>query len=60
MSPTAVDKLTKESSPDAIQKAIGECIATEVRGGREQKQAIAICYSQARKKTGKELGKVLG
>ena len=57
--PTAVDNLNKDSSPDAIQKAISECIATEVKGGREQKQAVAMCYSMARKKTGKELGKVL-
>ena len=57
--PTAVEGLSKDSSPDAIQKAISECISTEVRGGREQKQAVAICYSMARKKTGKQLGKVL-
>ena len=58
--PTAVDKLTKNNSPDAIQKAIGECIAMEIRGGEEKDRAVAMCYNMARKKTGKELGKVLG
>ena len=53
--PTAVDKLTKESSGNQIRAAISECIATEIRGGREQDQAVAMCYSMARGKTGKAL-----
>ena len=55
--PTAVDNLTKDSSPDAIRAAISECIATEREGGREQDQAVAMCYQMAREKTGKSLGK---
>ena len=51
--PTAVDSLTRKSSAETIKAAVSECIATEVRGGRDQKQAAAICYSQARKRTGK-------
>ena len=53
MSPTAVDKLTKDSSADAIKEAVSSCIATEIRGGRERDQAVAMCYKMARKKTGK-------
>lgn len=53
--PTAVDKLTKDSKPAQIQAAISDCIATEVRGGREQEQAVAMCHEMAREKTGKEL-----
>jgi len=53
--PTAVDRLTKDSSDEAIDEAVSACIATEVRGGRDQKQAIAMCYSMAREKTGKGL-----
>jgi hypothetical protein len=51
--PTAVDKLTKDSSADAIKEAVNSCIATEIRGGRERKQAVAMCYNMARKKTGR-------
>lgn len=53
--PTAVDKLTKDSSPEAIDAAVSACIASEVRGGRDQDQAVAMCHGMARKKTGKGL-----
>lgn len=53
--PTAVDRLTPDSSPEQVQAAVSDCIATEVRGGTPQDQAAAMCYSMARKKTGKEL-----
>ena len=52
MSPTAVDKLEKDSTDSAVQAAISDCIATEVRGGRDQKQAVAMCHSMSRAKTG--------
>lgn len=55
--PTAVDKLTKESSDDAVDEAISKCIATEIENGRERDQAVGMCYSMARRKTGKELSK---
>lgn len=55
--PTAVDKLSKDSSTDAIQKAISSCIATEIDSGRERDQAVAMCYNMARERTGKTLGR---
>lgn len=51
--PTAVDKLTKDSSVEAITEAVSSCIATEIKSGRERKQAVAMCYNMARTKTGK-------
>ena len=51
--PTAVDKLTKESSPEAIREAVSSCIATEIRNGKENDQAAAMYYDMARAKTGK-------
>ena len=51
--PTAVDGLTKESSADAISKAVSECIATEIKGGEKKDRAVVMCYNMARKKTGK-------
>lgn len=51
----AIDKLSKDSSDAQVKAAISDCIATEIRGGRERDQAVAMCYSMAREKTGKEL-----
>ena len=53
--PTAVDRLTKDSDDAQTKAAVSDCIATEVRGGRDQQQAIAMCHEMARKRTGKEL-----
>lgn len=50
-----MERLGKASSAEQTQAAISACIATEIRGGREREQAIAMCYSMARKKTGKAL-----
>ena len=50
MSPTAVDRLEKDSSGAATKAAISDCIAMEMRNGKEQQQAIAMCHSMARKK----------
>ena len=50
-----IAKLSKDSSDAQVKAAVSSCIATEVRGGRDQKQAAAMCYSMAREKTGKEL-----
>ena len=51
----AIERLRKNSSQDAIDAAISACIATEVRTGRKQDQAVAMCHSMAREKTGKAL-----
>jgi len=51
--PTAVDKLTKNSSADEIRDAVSACIAQERENGREEDQAIAMCFDMARTKTGK-------
>ena len=55
--PTAVDKLSKESKDAQVKAAISSCIATEIKSGREQDQAVRMCHEMARKKTGKSLGK---
>ena len=55
--PLPVDSLTKSSSLIAIGLAIKKSIAKLIDEGREQAQAVAIAYSIAREKTGKELNK---
>lgn len=55
MSPTAVDKLSKDSSDEQVKAAVSDCIASEVNRGRDQEQAVAMCMEMARGKTGKEL-----
>ena len=50
--PTPVDRLEKDSSESAVKAAISDCIASEVRAGTPQDQAVAMCMAQARKKTG--------
>lgn len=55
--PTATDRLDNSSSDSQVKAAISSCIADEVKRGRAQDQAIAMCHEMARKKTGRELGK---
>jgi len=50
--PTAIDKLSKDSDEAQTKAAISDCIATEVRAGRPQEQAVAMCMEMARKQTG--------
>jgi len=45
-----IDRLEKESTPEATNAAISACIAAEVRAGVEQSQAVAMCMSMAREK----------
>lgn len=47
-----IEALTKESKKAQVQAAVSACIAKEVRGGREQDQAVAMCHGMARKQTG--------
>ncbi len=53
--PTAVDRLSSASEDQQVKAAISDCIATEVKAGTPQEQAIAMCNQMARGKTGKEL-----
>lgn len=50
-------ELNKTSSDDEIEAQISRCIRFLRREGREGEQAAGICYDEARKKTGKALGK---
>lgn len=47
-----IDRLSKDSSESQVQAAISACIAQEVRSGREQEQAVAMCHEMARNQTG--------
>jgi len=47
-----ITRLSKDSSDAQVKAAISSCIATEVRSGREQDQAVAICHEMVRKQTG--------
>ena len=51
----SIKKLSKDSGDEQVSAAISDCIATEVRGGMPQEQAVAACHQMARDKTGKEL-----
>lgn len=55
--PRATENLTKQSSDDAVQKAISSCISTQMGEGMKQEQAIAMCHQEARDKTGRQLKK---
>lgn len=55
--PRATEKLSKDSSPEAIKAAISTTIAELVRSGRTQEEAAAIAYREAREKTGEGLRK---
>ena len=55
--PRATENLTKDSSDDAIKGAISKCISTQMGEDMKQEQAIAMCYQEARDKTGKALKK---
>lgn len=50
-----IDRLRSDSSDAQVKAAISSCIATEVNNGRDQDQAVAMCYQMVRDKTGKEL-----
>ena len=47
-----IDRLEKASSEEQVKAAISACIAQEVKSGREQAQAVAMCHEMARGKTG--------
>ena len=47
-----IEALTGNSSAEQIKAAVSACIATEMRAGRDQDQAVAMCHEMARDKTG--------
>lgn len=47
-----IERLSKDSADAQIKAAISSCIATEVRAGTPQDQAVAMCHEMARNKTG--------
>ena len=49
-----IESLTKASKKAQVQAAVSACIAAEVRAGKDQQQAIAMCSEMARGKTGGE------
>jgi len=53
--PRATESLAKDSADDVVKAAISSCISTQMGEGMKQEQAIAVCYSEARSKTGKQL-----
>ena len=50
--PTAIDRLEPGADEGQMKAAISDCIATEVRAGKSQEQAVAMCMEMVRKKTG--------
>ena len=47
-----IEKLDKGSGEAQRKAAISACIAREVRAGRDQDQAVAMCHQMVRDKTG--------
>lgn len=45
-----IERLDKDSNKAQTQAAVSACIANEVRRGRDQQQAIAMCMEMAREK----------
>jgi len=54
--PTAVDKLTKDSSPEQAKKAISSCISqmAHEHPDWENERCVAACHNMAREKTGRD------
>lgn len=48
-----IDGLNKTSAEAQVKAAMSVCIATEIRAGRSQDQAVAICYQMMKEKIGK-------
>ena len=47
-----IEKLGADSSDSQVQAAISACVAQEMRSGKPQDQALAMCHSMIREKTG--------
>ena len=55
--PLDAERLTADSSKDAIRAAISKSIQQCMQEGKSQQECAAMAYGIARDKTGKELGK---
>jgi hypothetical protein len=51
-----ITRLSPTSPEQQVKAAVSSCIATEVKLGTPQDQAVAMCYSMVKEKTGKDLG----
>ena len=50
-----IERLSKDSDDTQAKAAISSCIKTEMDNGREQQQAIAMCYSMVEGKIERKL-----
>lgn len=50
-----IEQLSPRSTPEEIDQAVSACVAAEVRLGKDQRQAVAMCAAMAKEKTGKGL-----
>lgn len=55
--PLAVERLTPDSSVEAIREAISQTIAQLIKEGKTPKEAAGQAYGMAREATGKSLGR---
>ena len=55
--PTAVDKLTKDSSDEQVQEAVSSCISqmADEHPDWDQDRLVAACSSMAREKSGRPI-----
>lgn len=49
-----IEALTTESSEEQKKAALSSCIATEVKNGIPQDQAVAMCNRMVEERTGKK------
>lgn len=49
-----IEALTIESSEEQKKAALSSCIATEVKNGTPQDQAVAMCNRMVEERTGKK------
>ena len=49
-----IGRLTKVSSKDQMKAAMSSCVATEVKAGKSQDQAVAMCSEMIRGQMGNE------
>uniref|UniRef100_A0A6M3LQN0 Uncharacterized protein n=1 Tax=viral metagenome TaxID=1070528 RepID=A0A6M3LQN0_9ZZZZ len=47
-----LESISAASSPEQVKAAVSSCIATEVKRGTPQEQAVAMCIQMIKEKTG--------